>query len=70
MKQIGKYLLHSTDKRLVYKQDIEKGLEVFVDADFAGCFNKSVAEDPVLLYSRTSFIIKYAGCPVIWKSKL
>ena len=70
MKRIGKYLLGSADKRLVYKLDIEKGLEVFADADFASCFNKSTAKDPAFVYSRTGFIIKYAGCSMIWKLKL
>ena len=70
MKHHSFLLLGSTDKELVYKQDIEKGLEVFVDANFATCFNKSTAEDPALVYSKTSFIIKYAGFPIIWKSKL
>ena len=50
--------------------DNSEGLEVFVDADFAGGFDKAVAEDPASAYSRTGFVIKHAGCPIIWKSKL
>ena len=65
VKRIEKYSLGTEDKGLIYKLDISKGLEVFVDADFAGRFDKAVAEDPTSVYSRTGFIIKYAGCPII-----
>jgi len=70
VKRIGKYLLGTYDKGLIYKPDNSKGLEVFVDDDFAGGFDKAVAEDPASVYLRTGFVIKYAGCPIIWKSKL
>lgn len=70
VKRIGKYLLGSMDKGLIYEPDVGKGLEVFVDADFAGGFDKVNAEDPSSVYSRTGYIIKYAGCPIVWKSKL
>ena len=65
VKRIGKYLLGSLDKGLIYEHDVSKGLEVFVDADFAGGFDKINAEDPASVYSRTGYIIKYTGCPII-----
>ena len=52
------------------KPDLSKGLEACVDADFAGCFDNNVAEDPASACSRTGHIIKYGGCLVTWKSKL
>ena len=70
VKRIGKHLLGSEDKGLMCEPDAEKGLEAFVDADFAGGFDKSTAKDPASVHSRTGFAIKYAGCPIIWKSKL
>ena len=70
VKRIGKCLLGSEDKGLTHEPDVEKGLEVFVDADFAGGFEKSTAEDPASVHSRTGFVIKYAGCPIVWKLKL
>lgn len=70
VKRIGKYLLGTEDKGLMYTPDKSKGLEIYVDADFAGGFDKSNAEDPASVYSRTGYIIKYANCPIIWKSKL
>ena len=58
------------DEGLTCEPNIAKGLEVFVDADFAGGFNATNAEDPASACSRTGFVIKHAGCPIIWKSKL
>ena len=63
-------MLSTAEDGLIYDPDESKGMEIFVDADFAGGFDKANAEDPELVYSRTGFIIKYAGCPIIWKSKL
>jgi len=70
VKRINKYLLGTEDKGLVYRPDVLKGLEVFIDTDFTEGFDKANAEDPASVYSRIEYIIKYANCPVIWKSKL
>ena len=34
--RIGKYLIGTADKGIIFKPDKSKGLECFVDADFAG----------------------------------
>ena len=70
VKRIGKYLLGIEDKGLTCEPDNSKGLEIFIDADFASRFDKAVAEDPASVNSRTGFVIKHAGCPIIWKSKV
>ena len=36
VKYIARYLLSSQDKRIHYKPDTTRGLEYYVDADFAG----------------------------------
>jgi hypothetical protein len=42
-----------------------------VDADFAGNWIKPTAEnDPFTARSRTGYVIKYAGCVLLWASKL
>ena len=41
-----------------------------MDTDFAGGWNPEEAGDANNVYSRTGFIIYYAGCPVYWQSKL
>ena len=68
--RLGKYLLGTADKGIILRPDKNKGLECFVDADFAGGWNKADAEDASCVYSRTGYVITYAGCPVHWVSKL
>jgi hypothetical protein len=68
--RIGRYLLGSKDRGIVFSPDSSKGLEVFVDADFAGMWDPDNASDADTVYSRTGFTIRYAGCPVFWQSKL
>ena len=68
VKRISKYLLGTKDKGLIYKLNIDKCLEVYIDVNFARWFNKSNAKDPASIYSRTGYIIKYASCLIIWKS--
>ena len=53
-----------------FKIHKEKGIKCYVDADFAGGYNKQHATDPKDCLSRMGFVIKYAGCPLIWTSKL
>ena len=68
--RIGKYLLGTKDKGIIMKPDRSKGLECFVDADFAGGWNQNDATDADTVMSRTGYVIMYAGCPVLWCSKL
>lgn len=44
---------------------------MYVDADFAGNYNKEdSATESYTARSRHGYIIMYAGCPIIWKSKM
>ena len=43
--RIGRYLLNSPDKGIVYKVDKTKGIEVYVDADFAGNWANADADN-------------------------
>ena len=52
------------------KVDKKKGIECYVDADFAGGYNKSTSKNPRDLLSRRGSVLKYADCPLIWASKL
>jgi hypothetical protein len=67
---IGQYLLSSKEKRMLYTPDPKLGLEVWVDADFAGGWILEEADDTDNVYSHTGFTIYNAGCPVYWPSKL
>ena len=48
----------------------DKGLEFFVDADFAGGWSMDESGDPASIYSYTGYIIKYNNCPILRASKL
>ena len=68
--RLGKYLLGTMDQGIIIKPDTTKGLECFVDADFAGGWNVLDADETSSVYSRTGYVIMYAGCPLHWISKL
>ena len=68
--RLGKYIRGTADKGIIIKPDKTKGLECFVDADFAGGWNAEDADDASSVYSRTGYIITYADCPLHWISKL
>jgi hypothetical protein len=69
VKRICRYLLRTKDKGLRLKPDPSRGLECFVDADWAGAWQDKSSNDPVGAFSRTGYVIMYAGCPIIWASK-
>ena len=41
-----------------------------MDADWAGGWTDRSSNDPITAYSRTGYVIRYAGCPIVWASKL
>jgi hypothetical protein len=68
--RIGRYLCNDCERGIIYKVDKSKGIEVYVDADFAGGWSSADADNADNLLSRTGFVICYANCPLIWCSKL
>jgi hypothetical protein len=71
VKHIGRYLLGAKDKGMILTPDLEKDLEVFADADFCGLFDSETAlYNPITAKSRTGYLIKYMGCPIVWASTL
>ena len=70
MKRICCYLLGTQTKRLLLRPDRSRGLECYVDADFAGNWHNRSSHDPISSHSRTGYVICYAGCPITWSSKL
>ena len=67
---LGRYLKKTATKGTIFKPDTTKGLEVHVDADFVGNWDKSDTENMDTAKSRHGYIISYAGCPICWKSQL
>jgi hypothetical protein len=71
VKYLCRYLLATKDEGIICKPDISKSFEVHVDCDFAGNWVKEDAKnDPSTAKSRTGYINSYAGCPIVWASKL
>ena len=73
VKRIIRYLLYLKRHNKLgirYRPDNTKSIEAYVDASFAGEWNKAWSEEPSSVMSRTGYIILYAGCPIIWCSKL
>ena len=71
VKWIGRYLKGTANKGCIMKPDQSHGLEVYVDADFAGNWDKEGAgEDIDTARSRHGYIIRYAGVPIMWLSQL
>ena len=68
--RIGRYLLGTKDRGMIYRPDSKRGLEIFVDADFAGGWDPEDAENADNVYSCTGYVICYARCPMFWQSKL
>ena len=55
---------------MLFTIDRTKSIYVFVDASFAGDWNKTWSDEATSVLSRTGFVLFYAGCPIIWLSKL
>jgi hypothetical protein len=71
VKYLCRYLLGTKDKGIILHPDVSKSFEVHVDCNFAGNWNKEDAmNDPSTAKSQTGYVISYAGCPIIWASKL
>jgi hypothetical protein len=72
VKRIGRYLLGTRDKGITFTPKLEEinSVECFVDADFAGNYSKETSQDPDSVKSRTGCLIRFAGCPITWFSRL
>ena len=68
--RIGRYLLDTRKRGIIYKPDKSKGLECYVDADFAGGWSQVDADNADNILSQTGYIIMYANCPILWVSRL
>ena len=68
---IAMYLKGTRTLGLKFKPDPTKGFEDYCDADFSGnWFRADAPFDPGTAKSRAGWIIYYAGCPIIWASRL
>ena len=70
VKSILRYLAGTMNRGTIVKMSQEMNLECFVDADFAGLFKADPMVEATSAKSRSGYIIRFAGTPLIWKSKL
>ena len=70
LKRLEKYLLHTKLDGIIYNPGTQKGLECYVDADFAGGCQQAESSDTENVMSRTGMVIMYANCPIYWRSLL
>jgi hypothetical protein len=55
---------------IIYKPDKTKGLEWYIDADFAGGWSQADDDNVENVLSPTSYVLMYANCPILWVSHL
>ena len=70
IKRLGRYLYHTKREGIIYNPDITKGLEWYVDADFAEGWQQEDSNEPDNALSRTGRVIMYANCPIFWRITL
>ncbi|MGH7974068.1 MAG: Ty1/Copia family ribonuclease HI [bacterium] len=58
------------DKGLLFTPTEDLKLDCYVDADFAGLWGHEDSQDPISARSRTGYVLVFAGCPILWVSKL
>ena len=49
VKRIGRYLFDTRDTGMIYRPDIKRGLECYVDADFSGGWKDGNHDSPELV---------------------
>ena len=67
---LARYLKGTRDEGIILHPSDESELEVYVDADFVGNWKRNEALDRNNARSRHGYIIRYKGCPILWKSQL
>ena len=58
------------DEGIIFNFDPKKGIEDFVDADFAGTWTHEMSNDRTSALSRMGYCVKIENCPVFWVSKM
>ena len=70
IKRLGRYLYHTKKEGIVCNSEISKGLEYYVDEDFAGGWTQAYASDAGNVMSQTGIIIMYGNCTIYLRSSL
>ena len=70
IKRLRTYFFHANKEGIIYNPYISKGLECYVDSDFAGGWSQEVGDDADNVMSRTRMVIMYDKFPVYWRRSL
>ena len=71
IRRIVRYLQGTKDKGYILRPtSAVRNLDCYVDADFAGMWDQATSDDPNSVKSPTGYVITFAGCPILWASKL
>jgi hypothetical protein len=70
VKRIVRYLAGTKNEGLIFTPNFDVGLEMYCDADFAGLWKTEDPANSASVKSRTGFVIKLYGCPLLWTSRL
>ena len=70
VKMIRRYLSRTDDKGTIISLPSSFTLECFNDSDFAGLFKRDPDSHPSSAKSRSAYLMKFCGCPLLWKSHL
>jgi transposase InsO family protein len=70
VKTILRYLKKTVDQGMILNPTKKFIMDLYVDADFCGLFQREDDRDPNSARSRAGWVILLCGCPLIWKSTL
>jgi hypothetical protein len=71
VKWLGRYLYATKDKGMILKPTDDATLELYVDSDWSGNWDPSIAAtDSSTARSRHGFILNFCGVPLFWASQL
>lgn len=73
VRYVGRYLQGTKDRGIIMRPDDTRSFECYADADFCGQYDPYAEDkdvDAQSARSRTGFVITYAGCPILWASKM
>ena len=70
VKRIVRYLKCTADRGMILTINTSKGIDCYVDANYAGGYIAHKARTTQDCLSCTECIVKYANCPIIWCLKL
>ena len=70
VKILIRYLMGTKDKGIILNPR-DHSFDCWADADFSGNWHHDTAQvDPSTAKSRSGYLVTYAGCPILWASKL